>query len=63
MSSFLPVPDPHPEPADPDPYPFHPNVSKAKCQYTVKKINNYETYDAAQKDKTMKNGTAVNKSI
>jgi hypothetical protein len=57
--------------ADPGPYPFE-TKCKAKFHYfpenftcnvpycAVSNIENYNTYDAAEKDKTMSTGTALN---
>ncbi len=33
-----------------------------KCHYTVQNIENYDTFDAEEKDETMKTGTAANKN-
>jgi hypothetical protein len=49
-----------------DPYPIQLNVKlnyifSRKLQYTVQNIENYDAYDANEKDKT-KTGTALNKS-
>jgi hypothetical protein len=63
-------PDRHPGPANPDPdqYLFQPNVklnyffSMKTSKYCLKNIENNDTYDAVEKDKTMFYGTAGNKS-
>ncbi len=62
--------DPDPDPvgsADPEPYPIEPNVKlnftfSREFQYTVQNTENFDTYDADKKDKTIYTGTAVNKN-
>jgi phosphomevalonate kinase len=60
-------PDWHPGPANPDPDPklFLQNVlsytfSKKTSKYCPKNIENFDTYDAFEKDKTMLTDTAGN---
>ncbi len=50
----------------PDPDPFQPNEKLTytlfqKVQYTVQNIENHDTYDDGEKDRTLQTGTAVNK--
>ncbi len=58
-------PDRHSGPApapDPDLYPFQFNVKLTLISKSVQNNENYDTYNADEKDETMKTGTAVNKS-
>jgi hypothetical protein len=53
--------------ADPDPIPFQTNIKlnftfSRNSQYAVQNIENYDTSDADEKDKTMLTGIAMNKS-
>jgi hypothetical protein len=61
-----PYTDRHPWPDDPDPNPFRPNVKvnytfSKMFQYTVQNIENYDTYDAGDEDKTMEKGSYCTK--
>jgi hypothetical protein len=54
---------PHPGHVDPDPYQCQPNSLFSRQFYNSgQNIENYDIYDANEKDKTMKIGAAVNYS-